>query len=609
MLLRFKIFLCVLVVGCYQFAAAQGTPVKKDTSKMYRSIEKYAKKRKFTTFIYKFIFEPVAKPKVKKIAFQRIKKIGYSTVEGKIIRKINITTLDPFGYSATDTTAKPTQFALHAGNFMHIKTRVLAIGNLLLIKKNTPLDSLLVKESERLIRSQRYISTVVISTQLIAKDSVDVSVRVLDSWSLIPDFSVSGTRSSYYLTDKNFLGTGHEFSNSYIQSFADHQSAYSSRYTVPNIMNTFIRTTLNYDKGLDGTYNKFVNVERPFFSVMARWGAGIYFEQQYGNVSAINANQVVEIQKFKSNAQDYWAGCSFSIFKENSAFTKHTNFITSARYFTKNYIQKPQFVIDSLGIYLPEKLYLASFGIASKKYIEDKYVFNFNIVEDIPTGFVYSITSGIQNKNNANRLYVGANVALGNYFDFGYLTANMEYGTFFKDAKSVQSAIVFNMVYFTNLLETKMWKFRQFIKPELVIGNNRLNSLSDKISLNGETGIQGFESPTLFGTKKIIVTFQTQVYSPWRVYGFRLNPYFSYSMGMLSQESESFMRSKVYSQLSLGLIVSNDYLVFDSFQFSFSFYPIFPEDGGSMFKSNAIRTYDFGLQNYDISKPIIVNYK
>jgi len=62
----------------------------------------------------------------------------------------------------------------------------------------------LLKESERLIRSQRYVSSVVIYPKLISKDSVDVTVRVLDSWSVVPDFSISGAKSTFYLTDKNF---------------------------------------------------------------------------------------------------------------------------------------------------------------------------------------------------------------------------------------------------------------------------------------------------------------------------------------------------------------------------------------------------------------------
>ena len=53
--------------------------------------------------------------------------------EGKIIRNIKITTLDPFGYSDSDSTRQPKIFAQKAGNALHLKTKNIAIKNLLLI--------------------------------------------------------------------------------------------------------------------------------------------------------------------------------------------------------------------------------------------------------------------------------------------------------------------------------------------------------------------------------------------------------------------------------------------------------------------------------------------
>ena len=173
----------------------------------------------------------------------------------------------------------------------------------------------------------------------------------------------------------------------------------------------------------------------------------------------------------------------------------------------------------------------------------------------------------------------------------------------------MQSTITFKSIYFTNLIETGKWSFRQFIKPQLTLGNNRLASNSDRLSLNEPNGIQGFNSETLLGTKKLLVTFQTQGYSPWELLGFRLNPFFSYSMGMLGQRDTGFKGSKVYSQLGLGIIVSNDYLVFNSFQFSFSFYPTIPGAGDSILKTNSFQTSDFGLQNFEIAKPVLVEYQ
>jgi hypothetical protein len=377
---------------------------------------------------------------------------------------------------------------------------------------------------------------------------------------------------------------------------------------VPTIKNSFISTRLKYETDFDRNYDKSVTIERPFFSAYTRWAGGIQIGQNLTKANTLDANQTERIQYSKFNYQDYWTGRSFQINKGNSEYDRSTNFITSARYFNKNYSDTPFVNADSLNIYNVEKLYLVSFGITSRKFTQDKYIFNFNVVEDVASGFVYSLTTGYQKKYNEYKFYTGGKMALGRYYKFGYLSGNLEVGTFIDLGKTNQTATSLQLIYFTNLQEYGKWKFRHFIKPQLIVGNNRLNSNYDRLTLNeGQNGIEGFNSTTLFGTKKLLMTIQSQGYSPWRFLGFRLNPYLSYTAGMLGQENIGFSDSKLYSQISMGLIISNDFLVFSSFQFSLSYYPSIP-DGNPMFKTNALSTSDFGLQNFEISKPSIIGY-
>lgn len=609
MFLKRKFLLYILILFSYQLSFAQKTEIKKDSSKGYRDIEKYSKKRKFTKFIHKLIFNPVTKENVKKTKKKKKKQTSiYKPYEGKIIRNIEITTLDPFGYSDSDSTQIPNNFVKKAGNTLHLKTKNIAIKNLLLIKKNKPLDSLLVKESERIIRSQRFTRSVTSHMKVVSGDSVDVYVRVLDSWSLIPDASTSTSKSKFYLKDKNIFGLGHEFSNSYTKSLKSNQEGYSTSYFIPTIRNTFISTRLDYEIDLDRNYAKSIDIQRPFFSSYTRWAAGINLGQNLNKILTLDFNQVESIQSTKFNYQDYWAGHAFRIFKGNTEYSRTTNFVTSARFYNKNYVEKPFVNLDSLDIYASEKLYLISFGITSRKFTQDKYIFNFNVVEDVASGFVYNITTGYQKKYGEYKFYAGARVEMGNYFKFGYLSGNLETGTFLDLGKTNQTVTSLRLTYFTNLLEIGKWKFRQFIKPQLIIGNNRLDSNYDRLTLNGDdNGIDGFSSTTLFGTKKLLMTVQTQGYSPWRVIGFRLNPYLSYTAGMLGQKDIGFSNSKLYSQISAGVIISNDYLIFNSFQFSLSYYPNIP-DGNSIFKTNAISTSDFRLQNFELSKPSLISY-
>lgn len=607
-----RIFLFLIVLCSFQCAVAQvkkNAKTEKDSLRMYKNIENYSQKRGFTKFLHRLIFEPVvAKPKVRKNTFQKIKKKNYTEAEGKIIRKINIVTLDPFGYSEIDSTKKPTRWTYKTGNAVHNKTKEFAIRNLLLIKKNKPLDSLLVLESQRLIRSQRFVRAVDVTTKLPTKnsDSVDVYIRVLDAWSLIPDFSASSSRLDFDLNERNFIGFGHQFRNRYRKSLTENESGYSTSYTVPNIMNTYIQTSVSYDIDLDQNYTKFVNVERPFFSPLTRWAAGVYFEQKFTQTPQVDSLGVERFDILKYNTQDYWAGHAYQIFKGNSEKSRTTNLITSARFLNINYLRTPE--TDSLQFFSDQKMYLVSAGISSRQFVQDKYLFNYAVVEDVPTGIVYGVTGGLQRKNDRSRFYFGARAAYGKYFKFGYLSTSIDYGSFYWQGKPDQSAIVYKLTYFTNLLETPRWKFRQFIKPILVIGNQRVNTDSDRLTLNGDTGIQGFDA-AVYGTKKLLVNLQTQGYSPWLFWGFRMNPYIAATFGMLGDGENGLRSSRVYSQFGAGIIISNDYLVFSSFQFSFSYYPTIPFSGDNILKTNVYKTSDFGLDGFDISKPELVPYQ
>ena len=602
-----QLFLFFLIYFTFSFYLQAQVKKENDSARMYRKIEKYSQKTKFGKVMYKLIFEPTS---IKKSNIIRKPKNRFKIYEGKIIRNINIITLDPFGYSEVDTTRKPRNWTERSGNKLHIKSSQTAIRNLILIKKNQPLDSLLVKESERLIRTQRFINRVVISTQFVNKqrDSIDITIRVLDSWSIIPTGSISSSRLNLQLLERNFLGSGHEFDSDYTQRFSDNKVASKFRYTFPNFKNTFIRSAVSYERDLEDNYLKILNIERPFYSPFTKYAGGIYFDQQYKRDTLQKKDLSYEKQNFKINSQDFWLGKSIVIFNGNSENDRTTKLILTGRFLNINYIEKPKPEFDTISFFSNEKMIFSGIGVASRQFVEDKYIFYNGITEDVPVGKIYGITAGYQYKNNIERLYLGARVSFGNYFKWGYLSTNFEYGTFFRNQKTNQSAFVFQANYFTNLIALGRWKIRQFLKPQLILGANREPNIGDQLTINENYGIQGFNS-AIYGTKKIVLTFQTQAYSPWNFAGFRLNPYLNFTTAILSNSNSPIYKNKAYSKIVVGLLISNDFLVFSSFQFSFAYFPQIPNQGENIFKTNSFNSEDFGLQDFNLAKPRMVIYK
>jgi len=604
------VFAFSIFINCFAFA--QETPVKTDSTHIYENIETYSKRSRFTTFMYRLVFKPVAviskKVDPKKKVYKKLIQKPYSTFEGKIIRNIDIVTLDPFGYSPIDTTVAKQNFLYKTGNKLHIKTQILAIRNLLLIRKNEPFNSLLVKESERLIRSQKYVHEVSFYVAFAGgkSDSVDIFIRELDRWSIIPYGSISPSGIHADLTDKNFLGTGHEFQNVFTRNITSGINAFNTNYFIPNIRNTYISTKLQNSFDGYGNFRRSLTVDRPFFSPFAKWAAGASFASQRKTDSLNYIGPVIAPLKLRFGTQDYWAGKALQIFKGNTEEERTTNLIFTLRYLRIRYFDKPIELNDPLHFYSNEDFYLTGIGISTRKYVQDRYIYNYGVIEDVPVGKVLGLTGGYQVKNNTGRFYLGMRFSFGNYNQWGYLSSNFEYGTFFNNSHSEQGVFSAGINYFTGLFEIGKWKFRQFVKPQLIIGMNQFTY--DSLTLNDGYGLDGFKSPSLSGTNRLLLNLQTQLYSPWNIIGFHLGPFFTYSLGMLGAEGTGFKNSKVYSLIGVGVLIKNENLVFNTFQFSISFYPLIPGYGQDVFKMNSFRTSDLGFRDFEIGRPAPVIY-
>lgn len=609
--MRYYFYLVILLFSCQILSAQKTVPTKSDS--VYKKIDEFSKERKFFKLMHKLMFRPRKTEAIKKQKQKSASPIqkSFDKYNCRIIRNINIETTDPFGYSAENDKEIPEKKLERFGNSLHIKSKKWTIRNLLLFKKNQELDSLLVKESERLVRSQRFVRSVVIKPIPIenCQDSIDISVRVLDTWSLIPTGAFSSSKANLELTERNFFGLGHEVSLDYIRSFTNNTFAYDSRYTIRNFKNSFVNATVSSRTDLENNTYKAIKIERPFYSTLTHWAGGFYYDYKNYSEFMTNASLLSSFQNYKIKTYDFWAAHSSKIFAGNSDFSRATNLITSLGFTNATYLKQPELSYDPIRFANSSKRYLATIGISSQQFYQDKYLFRFGVIEDIPYGKVFSFTGGFENKNNLNRAYFGGRFSYGDYLDFGYISVNIEYGSFFNNGKTEQTTIKIETNYFTNLFSIGSWKFRQFVRPVLVLGNNRLNTPKDRLNLIDVNGIPGFNSSPLVGTRKFLTTFQTQSYNPRNWYGFNLSPFMNLTIGFLDNGNHKFFNNKMYSQIGLGVLINNNYLVFNSFQFSFSYYPSLPIDGSNIIKTNTFQNTDINLNNFQIGQPYILPYE
>ncbi len=578
-----------------------------------QKLEDLSKKGKFTRQLHKLLVRK--KPTNVNTNVQAVKQTDidydFEKFQGKVIRNIIIDTYDPFGFSIQDTSRVPKKQIEKLGNRLHLKTKKFTVRSLLLFKRNQPLDSIKVKESERLLRTQRYIRRVSVKPESISadSDSVDIHIKVLDAWSWYPSGSLSTSSARLNLTTRNFGGLGHYFNNQYRTRFKEGRHAYRTQYQINNIGQSFIDAGVYYNLDLAENYTKQIYANRRFYTPMTRWAGGITMYQTLARDSVPNLAGIRKLESFKSNDFDVWLGHSKPLYyRYNNLHKVQTNLVTSLRYYSKNYLERPMGEYDPHNYFTNQKMYLATAGLASINYVQDRYIFYYDMIEDIAVGKTFMITGGMQQKNNINRPYVGAQFALGKYTRHGYFGGEIQWGTFINNKRFEEGVFRVEGLYFSKLYHLGKWGFRHFFNPEIVVGLNRWDYAMDKITLNGTYGIDGFDSYELRGTKKVLLNFQIQSYAPYDLLGFRFSPFLSASVGFMGDNHNTFVTKDMYSKIGLGVVISNDYLVFNNFQLSLAFYPNIPGNGQNIFKTNNLRNTNFNLQQFDYGRPELVPY-
>ncbi len=162
-------------------------------------------------------------------------------------------------------------------NRLHIKTRQRVILQLLLFEAGDPYSRYLSDESERILRSQRYLYDAQI--RAIAYDEetnvVDLVVVTRDVWTLKVGLSIARSggenETRVELEDSNFLGTGKELTLK--RSEDVDRTSYLVRYRDPNVGGRKVQLETSYQDNSDG-FKHFVQVLRPFVSLQEHWAAG-----------------------------------------------------------------------------------------------------------------------------------------------------------------------------------------------------------------------------------------------------------------------------------------------------------------------------------------------
>ena len=596
-----NIFALLLFLCCISFVPAQEKE-KKDS--IYYRIEEFSDKRKFTKFIHRFIFRREADSASVKT---RTEKQTQESYDGKHIRNIKIETIDPFGYSSKDKKEKVRWYDWFT-NHLHSNTRISTVNNYLLFKKGEEYNAQKLYESERLLREMRFINRVNISVadSTSTRDSIDIVVKVLDSWSLKPRGNYSGSKIGLGVTEENFLGLGHKADFLYRNDSKEKQDYLLGSYTAYNLFGSYINAQVLGERDFFKNERINLNVTRSFFSPLTKWAGGFTFEYFMRNVALpmVDRSAFPEVQ-IKVYSQDLWGGYQIPV-SANPEEKISSNIAFIGRF--QNYQYKDSPGIDQFDYFQSYNSFLASVGFIQRKFSVEKNIFQYELPEDISYGNSFSFTGGLLSRSNEVMPYAGVSAAYGDFTKIGYFNVKAQFGRFFNEDTQNRESFRLDGTYFTNLMDWKFAKVRHFFSPTLALGNPQHNySYKDRINISGSDEFPVYNGDYI-GTKKLVLRYQLQLFvnKTWK--NFHFSPYLTTAVGWLAMPDDQLLKTNANTKIGLGVLINNPYLVFNRIQISFTYYPRVPFDNNSVFDFNSNRNNLLPLNSFGADIPHFVNF-
>ena len=196
-------------------------------------------------------------------------------------------------------------------NALHIQTRVGVIERALLFKRGELLSVRLIDETERVLRSTRFLYDVRLRPLAYRDGVVDIEVETRDSWTLKPGFSVGRTggvnTSSITFEEYNLLGSGVAVSYGRVNSV----DRSSNEFRISNDLALGGWTSLRYSQASNSDGKReAASVVRPFYALDTPWAAGLTVSRDDRIDSIYNAGTVASQYRHRQTSAEVFGGWS-----------------------------------------------------------------------------------------------------------------------------------------------------------------------------------------------------------------------------------------------------------------------------------------------------------
>lgn len=501
---------------------------------------------------------------------------AFMLYEGKIIRKVLVHRIG-FEKSVTDTTKRIRTTVTRVANALHSNSKEWVIRDNLFIKENRRVNPYKIADNERYLRDLDFILDAKIYLLPTAhEDSVDVLVMTRDVFSLGGSFSPSSaTRSRFRVYDVNLFGMGQraQFSG-LIDNDRTPRFGYEFVYQKKSVGGSFVTATAGYTQLNTGSsYGDemekayFLRLERPLVSPYTKLAGGVEISRNWSrNVYGVEDSI---FRKYAYLVNDVWIG--YNIAPSANMRDRDRHFV-AVRVFDQHFTQQPlQHLEVKHPVYTNRTYVLGGLTFFRQDFYTARYIYGFGRTEDIPYGHSMSLYLGWQRQLGMERPYMGVDISKhfvhrnGQFYNVDFRAGGFN-NNGFEDA-----VILLSGSATSRLIDYKKVLIRQTFSGNFTQVFNQKTTLP--LDIENSLGIRGFLTDSLWGTRRFHIGSETIVFTPIKILGFRLAPFASAEMAMLTSGNKTLFNTKPFYGLGGGLRTRNENLVFGTVEFRAMYYP------------------------------------
>lgn len=212
-------------------------------------------------------------------------------------------------FDSNDT--REDRWLFRLANRLHLQTRPEVVERALLFKSGEPVSVRLIEETERLLRSQRYLYDVKFRVLEVHDGLVDIEVVTRDTWSL--DIGTSASRAGgasaggVHVSEYNLLGTGTTVTLG--RSRNVDRSSTAIGFSNTRAFGSWTELSFNHAVNSDGRRDS-ATVLRPFYALDTRWAAGLSASQDDRIDAVYRAGSITSRYRHQQTQGEAFAGWS-----------------------------------------------------------------------------------------------------------------------------------------------------------------------------------------------------------------------------------------------------------------------------------------------------------